>query len=78
MTLATGAEALFTSPLQPSETPTPTQVRAAIRLSLRMHRGARGCAAVCAAEYGEHPETAVARMRWALAEVGALQLAPAA
>jgi hypothetical protein len=77
MTLAIGAEALFTSLVQPSEMPTPTQVRAAIRLSLGMHQGARGCAAVCAAGYGEHPETAVARMRWALGEVSALRLAPA-
>ena len=27
--------------------------------------GARGCAAVVAQAYGEHPETAVRRMRWA-------------
>lgn len=78
MTLATGAEALFTSPLQPSEQPTAAEVRAAIRSSLRAHRGARGCAAAVAVEFGEHPETAVARMRWALAQVGAVQQAYAA
>jgi hypothetical protein len=72
MTLTTGAEALFASPLQPSDHPTPSQIDAAIGASLRRHHGARGCAAACAAEYGDHPETAVARMRWALAEVGSL------
>ena len=75
MTLATGAEALFTSPLQPSECPTAVDIRAAIRRSLRAHHGARGCAAAVAVEFGEHPETAVARMRWALAQVGAFRQA---
>ena len=72
MTPATNAEALFTSPLQPSEHPTVAQVRSAIRRSLAVHHGARGCAAVCAAEYGAHPDLAVPRMRWALAEVDIL------
>ena len=72
MTLATGAEPLFTSPLQPSQQPTAAEVHAAIRLGLRTHHGVRGCAAAVAVEYGEHPETAVARMRWALAQVGAV------
>jgi hypothetical protein len=66
MTLTRRAEALFTSSLQPSDRPTSAQVRAAIVTSLRTHRGIRGCAAALAAEYGEHPETATARMRWAL------------
>ncbi len=69
MPSATAAEAVFASSLQPSEQPTPAQVRSAIRASLRLHHGARGCAAVCAAEYGAHPETAPARMRWALSVV---------
>jgi hypothetical protein len=60
------AEALFVSPLQPSERPTAAQVRTAIGASFRTYGGASGCAAQCAAEYGEHPEVAVARMRWAL------------
>jgi len=29
----------------------------------------RGCAARVAQAYGEHPETALTRMRWALTEV---------
>jgi hypothetical protein len=66
MLSATMAEALFASSLQPSDAPTAAEVRAAIRMSLRRHHGSRGCAAFCAAEYGDHPDTAVARMRWAI------------
>lgn len=66
MTLSTRAEALFASALQPSDRPTVTQIRTAIARSVRTYGGARGCAAALAAEYGEHPETASARMRWAL------------
>ncbi|MCW2502904.1 MAG: hypothetical protein JWO79_1188 [Actinomycetia bacterium] len=65
--LARRAEALFVSPLQPSEEPDVRQVRTAIGASFRTFGGAAGCAAQCAAEFGEHPEVAVARMRWALA-----------
>jgi hypothetical protein len=71
MTLINRAEALFTSSLQPSDRPTPGQVRTAIVASIRLHRGVRGCAAVLAAEYGEHPEAAANRMRWALSVAGA-------
>jgi hypothetical protein len=63
------AEALFASTLQPSDQPTPIQVRGAIAVSLRAHHGRSGCAALCATEYGEHPETASQRMRWALSLV---------
>ncbi|GAA4707778.1 hypothetical protein [Phytohabitans rumicis] len=66
MTETTRAEALFASDLQPSDRPTPAQVARAIRASLLSRGGARGCAAVLAAEYGEHPEAAAIRMRWAL------------
>jgi uncharacterized membrane protein len=65
------AEALFVSDLQPSERPTAGQVAAAVLAGLRSHGGATGCAAAVAAEYGEHPESAVARMRWALSLVEA-------
>jgi len=44
------------------------QVRQAIAAAIRMF-GARGCAARVAQAYGEHPETAVVRMRWARAVV---------
>jgi uncharacterized membrane protein len=66
MTLATRAEALFVSTLQPSDHPSYNQVQAAILLSRRTHGGVIGCAIDFAAEYGEHPEASVDRMRWAL------------
>jgi len=69
MLSATMAEAVFASSLQPSEAPTSAEVRVAIRTSLRRHHGSRGLAAFCAAEYGDNPDTAVARMRWAIALV---------
>jgi uncharacterized membrane protein len=67
MTESTRAEALFASDLQPSDRPTNAQVAQAVRTTLLARGGATGCAAVMAAEYGEHPEAAAARMRWALA-----------
>ena len=66
VTLSARAEALFTSALQRSDHPTPGQIRTAIATSLRIHGGPGGCAAALAAEYGEHPDTAPGRMRWAL------------
>jgi uncharacterized membrane protein len=71
MTLATRAEALFVSTLQPSDHPSRHQVQAAILLSRRTHGGVIGCAIDFAAEYGEHPEASVDRMRWALGLVAA-------
>lgn len=65
------AEAVFASTLQPSDAPTASEIRLAIRASLRRHHGSRGCAAFCAAEYGDHPVAAAARMRWAIALVAA-------
>jgi uncharacterized membrane protein len=66
MSTIVDAEALFVSALQPSDRPTPAQVQAAISIALRSCGGAAGCALRLAAEYGEHPETAMARMQWAL------------
>ena len=62
------AEALFVSPLQTSEIPGPEQVRRAVATALR-RTGIRGCAAQVATEFGDHPDLAVPRMRWALATV---------
>ena len=59
------AEALFTSTLSTGSRPAPEVVEAAIRAAVRAHGGVRGCAADVAAEYGDHPELAVPRMRWA-------------
>jgi hypothetical protein len=61
---AVRCEALFVSPLQRSDQPTPTEVRQAIRRAVRV-LGTRGCAARVAQEFGDHPEVAVERMRWA-------------
>ena len=60
------AEALFASAIQPSESPTPTQIRQAIRTSI-LRYAAPGCATVVAQEYGEHPVEAMHRMSWVLA-----------
>jgi hypothetical protein len=69
LTTSTGrADALFASPLQPSGQPTAAQVRQAVNTALAAF-GPRGCAARVAQAYGEHPETAAPRMRWARATV---------
>ena len=65
---AARAEALFASILQPSGSPSPDQVRRAVATTLR-RLGVRGCAAQMAGEFGEHPDTAVTRMGWALATI---------
>lgn len=62
------AEALFVSDVQRSAGPLPDEVRRAVAGSIRTY-GSRGCAALVAAEFGEHPETAVTRMVWALVAV---------
>ena len=65
---AARADALFASPLQRSDEPSPAQVHQAIAAAVAAF-GIRGCAARVAQAYGEHPETAVLRMRWARATV---------
>jgi hypothetical protein len=65
---AVRAEALFLSTLQPSGWPSPDQVRRAVTTTLQ-RLGVRGCAAQVAGEFGDHPDTAVARMSWALATI---------
>ena len=69
---AARAEALFTSDLSTGSHPTSAEVAAAIRRAVRIHGGTRGCATELASEYGDHPDTAVSRMRWALAVVRAV------
>lgn len=64
--LTGAAEALFVSSLQPSDHPAPEQVWDAIVASLAAHHDAADCAAKVAAEFGEYPEQAARRMRWAL------------
>jgi hypothetical protein len=63
------ADALFVSALQRSGDPTAGQVRQAVAAVVRSF-GSRGCAERVAQEYGDHPETAAARMRWAREVVG--------
>lgn len=65
---ATRCEALFVSALQDSDHPSPEQVRAAVLRAIRDH-GVRSCVARVAQEFGDHPDVAVARMRWARDEI---------
>ena len=63
------AAALFASDLSVHDQPTRVQVGAAVRRSVRVLGGTRACAGALAAAYGDYPETAAARMRWALTVV---------
>lgn len=65
---AVRAEALFVSAVQASETPGGDQVRDAVTTTLG-RLGELGCAVQVAGEFGEHPETAAARMGWCIATV---------
>ena len=69
------ADALFVSVLQRSDEPGVIEVRQAIAAAVRAY-GGRGCAQRVAQEFGDHPETAVARMRWARAMAGAVFASP--
>jgi hypothetical protein len=74
-----GADALFASVLQRSDNPSAGQVRKAIAAAVRAY-GGLGCVQRVAQEFGDHPEAAVNRMRWARAvaeELFASPLAPA-
>jgi hypothetical protein len=62
---AARAAALFVSDLSATDQPTDVLVHAAIKQALKTHGGARGCAADVAAAYGDYPELAALRMRWA-------------
>jgi hypothetical protein len=67
-TSAAWADALFVSVMQRSDEPSEDQVRKAIAAAVRAY-GDRGCAERVAQEFGDHPETAISRMRWARAAV---------
>lgn len=73
---AARAEALFTSALSTTSQPDLAEVAAAIKSAVRAHGGTRGCAVEVAGEYGDHPETAAPRMRWARQVVSATYPAP--
>lgn len=61
---AVRADALFASALQHSAEPSVTQIRQAIAEAIGRY-GGHGCAARVAQAYGDHPDTAATRMRWA-------------
>jgi hypothetical protein len=61
---ASGAEALFVSALQRSDDPSADQIRQAIAAAIGAFDYS-GCAGRVAQEFGDHPEIAAARMRWA-------------
>jgi hypothetical protein len=65
------AEALFASTLSAAEPHDRAELKAAIAAAVRDYNGVKGCAAVMAAEFGEHPERAAERMQWAIAAVSA-------
>jgi hypothetical protein len=56
--------ALFASGLQPSDAPTAETAAQAINRAIR-RLGVRGCVARMAQEFGDHPDAAAMRMRWA-------------
>ena len=76
-TSAVWADALFASVLQRSDNPSAGQVRKAIAAAMRAYGGS-GCVQRVAQEFGDHPEAAVNRMRWARAVAGELSAAPPA
>jgi hypothetical protein len=58
------ADALFASALQRGDHPSAKEVRQAVAAAVEAF-GQRGCVERVAQEFGDHPETAVTRMRWA-------------
>jgi hypothetical protein len=58
------ASALFASALQCSDEPSASQIRQAVAAAISVF-GYLGCAERAAQEFGDHPEIAVIRMRWA-------------
>jgi hypothetical protein len=61
---AVRTEALFVSDVQRSQQLTAELIRAAVSATVSK-LGATGCAALVAQEFGEHPDCAPGRMRWA-------------
>ena len=58
------SEALFASALQPSDAPTADMVAEAVTRAVH-HVGIGGCVGRMAQEFGDHPDAAAERMRWA-------------
>ena len=70
------AEAIFASTLQPSQPVAPAEAWAAVTEAITRY-GARGCVDILAREFGDHPETAAPRMRFARELAATLTAAPA-
>jgi hypothetical protein len=68
--------ALFASTLQGSDRPSARLLQDAITQTVR-RLGSRGCVAAVAQEFGDHPETAIPRMRWARDQADLLMTASA-
>lgn len=66
------AEALAVSDARQTDTLDRAGADAVIRATLHIYGGVRGCVAALAQAFGDHPETAAARMRWARQIVTAL------
>ena len=66
------AYAVFVSDMSCHTEVTDAVTSAAIQRAIRAFGGTDGCAAAAAREYGEHPETASERMRWARSIVTAI------
>ena len=65
------ADALFVSAFQRGDELSPGQIRQAVAMAVDTY-GVAGCAGRVAQEFGDHPETAAARMRWARAVAAVL------
>jgi hypothetical protein len=63
--LAARAAALFASEMPAGTLPSGPALDAAIAGAVRAFGGTRGCVATMATAYGDYPETAAPRMRWA-------------
>ena len=69
------AAALFASDLRYQWNPGEAAVEAAISAALTAWGGVDGCVSMLAAAYGDHPETAVPRMKWARQTIDAMRSA---
>jgi len=69
------AAALFASDLPYQWHPGEAAVEAAISSALTACGGVDGCVSALAAAYGDHPETAVPRMKWARQTIDAMRSA---
>jgi hypothetical protein len=66
------AEALAVSSARQTDSLDRAAVDAVIRTTMAVYGGVRGCAAALAQAFGDHPEVAAPRMRWARQTVTAL------